>query len=674
MWVIKSKILKSISAQSRVDSTLGANIKLPTDTAEAEPGSESRAVFRLSGISVKVETQLDFRGPRAKVEAHFDFRGSRAKVEAHFDFRGSRPKSRPSSTFGDLGPKSRHTSTFGDLGPKSRHTSTFGDLGLKSTSVTSVDVDDDDMEVDPSSSGASGTRHKAARLRVLSSDEEGDAPLPKKARSAIEPNSVEFHQVIRKGVVIKETFRYLESDEDFDKRIEEETKVKTEESIRWRNSLLEHTKKKLKENPTKGIQDHTKRRLLLFSTHFKILENVEAILDNYCQPDDSIPDKMCFFTPEDLEKLENIHTCLDEEPQDEDVLMDVDTIHNTPETAFLLLQSDEPMLNNELDGLTEDDDDDFLQLPPLDSPPSPPPSNGPSLVDLPEGMVQRSSILAESLTGHEMFTDEPRSAIPKEWIHVPKDASKDETKQTGTDKTASFLSLHSCSSPSYSSVPVDYHLQRQPQREPKPRTSPFVADDDPGFNIDGFVTELSLNSPEKKKRALFKLGKHSGPPSSIEPPSPIEPPSSIEPPSPIEPSAPLDNSGANEETSSKVVGKAVWTPISHRPKSAKFKVFEEFKDSLFALGISQCLERPFTCKIFWYFHTILVPYAKFDSRAYFFISTPVAAMSTGTAGAYTKSLGEQKYAQFCETLFKGACGPQVHHLGDHFRSYQVKSP
>lgn len=65
------------------------------------------------------------------------------------------------------------------------------------------------------------------------------------------------------------------------------------------------------------------------------------------------------------------------------------------------------------------------------------------MLPLPPGMVQRSSILAESLTGHEMFTDEPRSAIPKEWIHVPKDASKDETKQTGTDKTASFLSLHS---------------------------------------------------------------------------------------------------------------------------------------------------------------------------------------------------------------------------------------
>ncbi|KAJ3870886.1 hypothetical protein F5051DRAFT_434291, partial [Lentinula edodes] len=396
MWAIKSKILSPLAPKVEVDSTLGA-IKLPADIAEAEPGSESRAVFRLSGISAKVEnqrdtgkslsrdpkveTQLDFRGPRAKVEAHFDFRGSRTKVETQLDFRGPRAKveahfdfrgSRPEVDFGYIR-KRRLT----PLSINYYHYVYSCIMASTSRNDPAARSDDDDMEVDPSSSGASGTRHKAARLRVLSSDEEGDAPLPKKARSAIEPNSVEFQQVIRKGVVIKETFRYLESDEDFDKRIEEETKVKIEESIRWRNSLLEHTKKKLKENPTKGIQDHTKRRLLLF-------KNVEAILDNYCQPDDSIPDKMRFFTPEDLEKLENIHTCLDEEPQDEDVLMDVDTIHNTPETAFLLLQSDEPMLNNELDGLTEDDDDDLLQLPPLDSPASTPPSNGPSLVDLPE--------------------------------------------------------------------------------------------------------------------------------------------------------------------------------------------------------------------------------------------------------------------------------------------------
>ncbi|KAJ3845737.1 hypothetical protein EV368DRAFT_70472, partial [Lentinula lateritia] len=227
--------------------------------------------------------------------------------------------------------------------------------------------DDDDMEVNLSSSGASGTRHKAARLRVVSSDEEEDAPLPKKSCSVVKPNSIEIIPVRRKAVIVREKFKYLELDEDFDKWIKEGTKTSIEESIQWEFKIIQ----------SGGCYYSV---LILM-----ILENVKAILDNYCQPDDSIPDKMHFFTPEDLEKLGNIYSCLDEEPQDEDVLMDVNTIHNTPGTAFLLMQSDVPTLNNELNDLTEDDDNALLKLPPLNSPPSlPPPTLNNELDDLTE--------------------------------------------------------------------------------------------------------------------------------------------------------------------------------------------------------------------------------------------------------------------------------------------------
>ncbi|KAJ3870562.1 hypothetical protein F5051DRAFT_447496, partial [Lentinula edodes] len=267
-------------------------------------------------------------------------------------------------------------------------------MATTSRNHAAQDSDEDDMMVDASSSGST---HKAVRLRVLSSDEDTPQPPQKKSRSEVVPNSIEITPIRKGGRIVGERFKFLESDAEFEERINEKRKAATQEALRRRNALLEHTKQKLKEHPTKGIQDHSKRRLWLF-------KNVEAILHKYRQSDDTVPDKMRFFTPEDLEKLENIHSCLDEVPEDqdlliddedvdmddEDTLMDVDTIHDTAETAFLLLQSDEPMLNNELDGLTEDDDHDLLQLPPLDSPASPPPSNGPSLVDLPEGMVQRS--------------------------------------------------------------------------------------------------------------------------------------------------------------------------------------------------------------------------------------------------------------------------------------------
>ncbi|KAJ3804712.1 hypothetical protein F5876DRAFT_82710 [Lentinula aff. lateritia] len=146
-------------------------------------------------------------------------------------------------------------------------------------------------------------------------DEENGNDAGDESRPAVTPNSIVVTPVWKDGKIVRETFKYLESEAEFDKRIEEERKASIAESIAWRNFLLEHTKQKLRENPTKGIQDHSKRRLLLF-------KRVEDILDNYCQPDDTIPDKMLFFTAEDLEKLEKITDCLDEEPKDEDVEME----------------------------------------------------------------------------------------------------------------------------------------------------------------------------------------------------------------------------------------------------------------------------------------------------------------------------------------------------------------
>ncbi|KAJ3847713.1 hypothetical protein EV368DRAFT_87418 [Lentinula lateritia] len=83
-------------------------------------------------------------------------------------------------------------------------------------------------------------------------------------------------------------------------------------------------------------------------------------------------------------------------------------------------------------------------------------------------------------------------------------------------------------SPSSSSVPVDYHLQPQPQLESKSHTSPFVVDNDPEFNIDNFVRELSLKSPQKKNKPRLRSAELPGPPSQNSP-------------SPIKSSPPIDN-------------------------------------------------------------------------------------------------------------------------------------
>lgn len=50
---------------------------------------------------------------------------------------------------------------------------------------------------------------------------------------------------------------------------------------------------------------------LIISALIIILERVEDILHNYRQSDDTVPDKMRFFSAEDLEKLEKITDCLD---------------------------------------------------------------------------------------------------------------------------------------------------------------------------------------------------------------------------------------------------------------------------------------------------------------------------------------------------------------------------
>lgn len=50
---------------------------------------------------------------------------------------------------------------------------------------------------------------------------------------------------------------------------------------------------------------------LIISALIIILERVEDILHNYRQPDDTVPDKMLYFSAEDLEKLEKITDCLD---------------------------------------------------------------------------------------------------------------------------------------------------------------------------------------------------------------------------------------------------------------------------------------------------------------------------------------------------------------------------
>ncbi|KAJ3887669.1 hypothetical protein GG344DRAFT_80495 [Lentinula edodes] len=55
---------------------------------------------------------------------------------------------------------------------------------------------------------------------------------------AVTPNSIVFTPVWKDGKIVRETFKYLESDAEFDKRIEEEHKAKIAESIAWRNALL----------------------------------------------------------------------------------------------------------------------------------------------------------------------------------------------------------------------------------------------------------------------------------------------------------------------------------------------------------------------------------------------------------------------------------------------------
>ncbi|KAJ3849750.1 hypothetical protein EV368DRAFT_67188 [Lentinula lateritia] len=172
----------------------------------------------------------------------------------------------------------------------------------------------DDSDDDNNSHDEEKEKEKE-RERDDDDDEENGNDAEDESRPAVTPNSIVVTPVWKDGKIVRETFKFLESDAEFEKRMEEKRKAVSAVAVARRNALLEHTKQKLRENPTKGIQDHSKRRILLF-------KRVEDILHNYRQPDDTVPDKMLYFSAEDLEKLEKITDCLDEEPKDEDVEME----------------------------------------------------------------------------------------------------------------------------------------------------------------------------------------------------------------------------------------------------------------------------------------------------------------------------------------------------------------
>ncbi|KAJ3873192.1 hypothetical protein F5051DRAFT_419882 [Lentinula edodes] len=69
-------------------------------------------------------------------------------------------------------------------------------------------------------------------------DEENANDVEDESRPAVTPNSIVVTPVWKDGKIVRETFKYLESDAEFDKRIEEERKAKIAESIAWRNALL----------------------------------------------------------------------------------------------------------------------------------------------------------------------------------------------------------------------------------------------------------------------------------------------------------------------------------------------------------------------------------------------------------------------------------------------------
>ncbi|KAJ3865695.1 hypothetical protein EV359DRAFT_62957 [Lentinula novae-zelandiae] len=148
-------------------------------------------------------------------------------------------------------------------------------------------------------------------------DEDNGNDAEDEYRPAVTPNSIVVTPVWKDGKIVRETFEFLESDAEFEKRMEEKRKAAIAVALARRNALLEHTKQKLRENPTKGY------KTTLNGEYSCSVQRVEDILHNYRQPDDTVPDKMLYFSAEDLEKLEKITDCLD-----------AVTVQNTPDIGI----------------------------------------------------------------------------------------------------------------------------------------------------------------------------------------------------------------------------------------------------------------------------------------------------------------------------------------------------
>ncbi|KIK50121.1 hypothetical protein GYMLUDRAFT_253266 [Collybiopsis luxurians FD-317 M1] len=333
------------------------------------------------------------------------------------------------------------------------------------------------------------------------------SPPAKRIHHAVEPNSFTLINITRPdGTIERQDIHYHESDTEFWSRIEEMKKVVNQKAMDQQAAFMAYAAARWEENPTKGIQNHQKRRELLTKT-------ANALHDRKPRPVGVVPTGMQFWDQEDLERSKRISDCLNEDPMevDSDEDQDISVARSRSLSYSAVAQSalamspvpDELSKSSaeflQLEALTLDGRVlELLQLPVLPCTPALSAVQGasPILAKLNEGMSD-SVFKKLYLKIFQLLWDKAiNSAAPPSLSVSPPPTSPLQQEEVTLSRSADDCTQSPATNPT-SPPPSNLTPLKSSHM---PTLQKLVPDDDQGFNIEAYTHSWSEKTPKRKHR------------------------------------------------------------------------------------------------------------------------------------------------------------------------------